>query len=271
MYTTVSNRLNLVLGRAEDQGSVSLDLAASPHTLVVGPCNTGKTVALRRLAASALEQGFDVVMIDAVKRGADFRALADRVTLVRDGKEAVETLEGLVAEMTRRKVLLQAHDAFTVTDLPTSEDLKPILVVIDEYAATVIHSELPRDCDKEATWYLEAQERNAQAEMIKYLTVRILREARSAGIHLVIGTQRPDYPLLRPEVMDHLGRVIVTVRPSKAISPTMVAMVIRGGMAAEMAVNAALARAAGEQTRGHAVLVTEHTVTPLRISLLTED
>lgn len=262
--TLVDSRLALPVGHPEDRGAVTLDLAAAAHTLVIGACGTGKTVMLRRLAASALERGFEVVIIDAVMRGLNFRAFADRATVARDGKDAVSVLEDLVAELARRKDLLRTHEASTLWDLPDSEDLRPIMVVIDEYAGTVVHRQLPRGCDRDEPWYIEGQQRNSQAETIKYLTEKILREGCYAGIHVVLGTQRPDHTVLSRESLDHIRNVIVAVRPGMGISQTMVAMVVRGGMAAEMAVNDAVNKAAAAETRGHAVLVTEGIVQQFR-------
>lgn len=242
--TLIDNRLSLALGCSEDQGTVRLDLAAASHTLVIGPCGAGKTVALRRLAASAQEQDFEVVTTDAVDR---------------------RPLENIVTEMFRRYALLRSNKVSTVWDLPDSESLKPIMVVIDGYDAAVTHRRLPRDCNQDAPWYIEERERNAQAEMIRYLAGKILREGRSAGIHLAIGAQRPDLTVLDRESRDHIGNVLVAVRPGLSISPAMVAMVFRGGMVEEMAVNAALDKAAAAQDRGHAVLVTGRAVAPVRI------
>ncbi|KIC68725.1 type IV secretory system conjugative DNA transfer family protein [Pseudarthrobacter phenanthrenivorans] len=249
MSTTTANRL--ALGHAEDQSPISLDLAASAHTLVVGGTGSGKTVALRQLATQALDQGFEVVIIDAIRRALGFRAFADRATLAATHDEAIRVLEGLDAGLSRR-----------------DEGARPILVIIDEYAPTVIDEPLPRGLNKADPLYIEAQEHNARTERIRHLVEAIIRKGRSAGVHLVISTQRPDCETLPGAVREHLGNAIIAVRPGMRISD-LAAMVVHGFAtgANEAAVNDALTQAAAQENRGHAVLVSSGTVTPFRVTL----
>jgi len=271
LNTSLDTRLSLPLGHTEDQNPISLDLAASPHTLVVGSCGTGKSVLLRALAMTALRRGFQVVIIDTIKQALDFRPLEGRATIARDGEAAVTALEDLVAEMSRRTGLLRTHEASSVSELPASEDLRPILLVIDEYASTVLASPLPKYAGRDSDMYTEAFEHNALAERILYLASKIARQARSVGIHLAISTQRPDVQSIPRGMRDNLGNVIMTVRPAKPVSPDMLNMVFYD-KADVGTVSAAVATAVGSTGHGHAVLVTERgTVTPLQFSRPAED
>ncbi|HEX9088397.1 MAG TPA: FtsK/SpoIIIE domain-containing protein, partial [Arthrobacter sp.] len=250
-----------------------LDLAASPHTLINGACGTGKSVMLRALAMSALDNGFDVVAIDTIMMALNFRTLEGKATIARDGEAAVAALSDIVAEMGRRKELLRTHSVSVSrwVELPESvlaaENVRPILVVIDEYASTVTPYPVPKSLDKESEEFLEVLAHNATADRIKRLTAKLLREARFVGIHLVISTQRPDYVAFDGEMHANLGNVIMTVRPGKAVSPLMIDMAF-SGKADKAAVSAAVATAVAAPSHGHAVLVTEHgAVTPLQFSL----
>ncbi|MEW1813024.1 DUF87 domain-containing protein [Pseudarthrobacter phenanthrenivorans] len=255
MSTNIANCLHLPLGHAQE-GPVSLDLSASPHTLVLGGTGTGKTLMLRSMAETTLTRGFRTVIIDAIRRGAGFRAFTGRADFATSRKEATEALDGIVTEMTRRYDLLHAHGESTVWDLPASEDLEPIFVIVDEYAATVADA--------------DTQEHIDQVEAIKRHIAAIVRLGRAAGIHLVISTQRADAQDLPMATREHLDNVIVTVRPGMHLSPVMVAMVAGGVAADKAAVSAALGKAAAEEARGYAVMVTSAGATVFRQSLPAE-
>lgn len=193
--------------------------------------------------------------------------------MARDADAAVATLQTLVAEMTRRNNLMYAYDVSGWPDLhgpalaSGKENIRPILVIIDEYVSTVMPHQLPKGLDKEdSALYREACAENEVKEQIMRMTAQILREGRFAGIHLVIGTQRPDAQILGAEMRSHISTDIMVARPGYVASGIAIDMAFP--RADREAVTAAVEKASSAVTHGNAVLATERgTVMPLRFGL----
>lgn len=226
------------------------------HTLITGPCHSGKTVLLRHLAASGHELGAQVIAIDTVFSGRNFKAVAGIDTLAADFTESIQALEKVSAEITRRRELFNTLDVCHWTQIPEevrdAEDVRPIFIFIDEWASTVVEDTLPRGVDREEDWYREAAERNADAGRVKYLVKKIFREARPYGAHVVIATQRPDLVTLGGDVREHLGNVIMMLRPDHNVRDSTIAMSF--GMEHEAVSVAIQATADSEKSHGDGVL-----------------
>ncbi|KRF03239.1 hypothetical protein ASH00_15755 [Arthrobacter sp. Soil782] len=188
----------LVVGRDGYNKPVVVDLAATPHALVVGRTGSGKSIFLQTMIFSALAHGFEVAILDPTKEGLDFRCFQP---YVRDGgwgcesfPEALAVLEDVYEEARRRKKVLSALSAPKWLALSKEDQvkhgIKPILVVVDEGTALAKLATLPKLMDKESPKYIELAEENMAKEQIMYYVGRILRECRFVGIHLVFGTQR---------------------------------------------------------------------------------
>lgn len=216
LTVTTPPTLALPLGTSPAGEPVSLDLDANPHTLVVGPCGSGKTVLLRHLVAGSSAAGAKTTVIDLIRHGVGFRDLSD-IDLVTDETEAIRTLDGVVAEIARRGELLSKHGVSRWQQIPEevrdAEGVRPIHIFIDEYASIVLEGTLPRGIDQDSDEYREAVERNADMARIKHLIRKIVRESRFLGAHLMIAIQRPDALTVDSEVRENIDNVIMMLRP----------------------------------------------------------
>lgn len=150
----IASELTLPLGSASDGSPVALDLTNNPHTLLVGPCSSGKTVLLRNLARSCMAAGAKTVVIDPIRRGLGFRDLG--VDVVATSREEVNSeLEALVSEIARRQGLPE--------EVRKAEAAQPIVLFIDEYASIVHPMSAPKGIDPDDDYYREVQEHNAEA------------------------------------------------------------------------------------------------------------
>lgn len=256
LTVTTAPTLALPLGTSPEGEPVSLDLDASPNALVVGPCGSGKTVLLRHLATSANILGAKVIAIDPIFRGLHFKGIEGIDTLATSATEAVDALEGVLTEIARRGELFEKHNVLHWKQLPEevrdAEDVRPIVIFIDEYASTVVEETLPRGADLGSDWYREAEERIADAARIKYQTQRILRESRFYGAHLFIATQRPEAATLSRAARDDIGNTVLMLRPGHTASDTAIAMAF--GLENVEAVTAAMQEGVGSAAYGDAVL-----------------
>lgn len=221
-----SDRDRLPLGVAADGSTVHIDFKAGPHALVVGGTGSGKSVSSRLLLAGALARGYDVIVVDAVKRAAGLKAFGPWAKMVMnapDHAKAAAVLEAVYAEVQRRVDLIDSVDGEDWRDLP-SGSVRPWLVFVDEFSSLVEADPKPAGDPSSP----EVQEWKAiQAAKGKIISIigKIAREARSSGIRLVISTQRPDASQLPGQVRDQLGSIVQLVPAARPPSREALAMV----------------------------------------------
>lgn len=248
-------RKSLLRGFGHGRKVIKLDLAANSNTIVLGSCNSGKSVLMRQVILSALNHGHNVTVIEPTKRGLDYRYFGPWLTnLVTDRPAAVSALEDLDAEVTRRVRMLHDHRVNRWDELPESAGVRPITVVIDEFASLVHYQKVPRSLDADDECALEVRQHNAEAERIAFLVKKIVPRARFAGVHLVISTQRIDYATMTSEVRSHFGSVIQMLRPDRAPSDAVLSMAFHG-MADIADIRSAINVLGNSESRGQAVMV----------------
>ncbi len=170
---------------------VFADLARLPHLLVGGQTGTGKSVFMHSLLASLLLHASpdDVRLLLVDTKRVEFTAYDGIPHLlspvITDARETLAAFTWLISEMNRRYDLLQNAD---VSDLDSynarvSEAMPRIIAVVDEIA------DLVRLCGKR-DW------ENA--------VVPLLQKSRAAGIHLVLGTQRPTADVLTKALLTNI-------------------------------------------------------------------
>ena len=159
------------------------DLAKMPHLLIAGATGMGKSVCINSLLISVLYKArpdeVKLIMIDP--KQVEFTMYNGiphlLVPVVSDPKQAAGALMWAVEEMDRRFDTMKAFavrnvDAYNEKvekDRSLGEPLSKIIIVIDEFADLMLQVKDP----------------------VESLVMRIAQKARAAGIHLVIGTQRP--------------------------------------------------------------------------------
>lgn len=159
------------------------DLAKMPHLLIAGATGMGKSVCINALLISVLYKArpdeVKLIMIDP--KQVEFTMYNGiphlLVPVVSDAKQAAGALMWAVEEMERRYNLLnplcvrniEAYNEKVTADPSLGEPLPKIIIVIDEFADLMLQVKDP----------------------VENLVTRIAQKARAAGIHLVIGTQRP--------------------------------------------------------------------------------
>ena len=178
---TARDSLVAALGTGAGGRHVELDLVADgPHLLVAGTTGSGKSELLQSMLLSlALRHPPSEVVFVLVdyKGGAGFGRCRDMPHVVGqvtdlDGVEAGRALDGVRAELVRRKDLLAAQGVSDLAALRRRRRLGAVpprlVVVVDEFRAMT--EELP--------------------DFVPGL-VRVASQGRSLGIHLVLATQRP--------------------------------------------------------------------------------
>jgi hypothetical protein len=177
-----------------DGEPVTLTPGVDPHAMVVGGTGSGKTVTAQDLIYGAVIRGCEIHIIDPMKAAADFKAFEPyarsfAVTIT----DAAAALRAIYAEVEQRKTVNAAHGVGSYRDLPDGIRPPHILVMVDEFTSLIASESPPRSPFDDPDLEAERQEQLAvrdEKRAIGTLIGKIAREARSAGVSLVLGTQK---------------------------------------------------------------------------------
>ena len=171
----------------------------SPHALIAGLTGAGKSVLAQAVLYGALVRGWQCYVVDSVKGGADFAFAKDRcVAFAGTNFEASGLMKAVYAEVVRRKNLNAQYGVGSFSDLP--DDVRPpqIAVLIDEFTSLMGQSPLPAKTD-DMTMNTERdaiEAENFARTEVGVLAGKLAREARSAGVTLLLGTQKLNAKML---------------------------------------------------------------------------
>lgn len=177
--------LNVIIGQDPSGEYKMLNIAQAPHILTAGSTGSGKTIFLYSIIVSLISQynkeELEFVIIDP--KQTDF-IFFDGLPHLRNGEvildaeKAVEILTDLTEnELEKRTEMLRqsrSRDLFSYNQKNPDNPMKPIVVIIDEYADLVQVADL------------EGRKKDFERQMI-----RLAQRSRNVGIHLVVATQRP--------------------------------------------------------------------------------
>lgn len=169
-------KLPVWLGTTIMGDDFSLDLAEAPHILIAGATGSGKTVCLHSILSSLLltltNSQVQLALIDP--KGTEF-TLYGKLPNLFGGKigrnivDAADILNALVDEMEARNQRFIELGVRNYEEASSKIQMPRIVAVVEELADLLMQS---RDLETPL--------------------VRLAQKARSAGIHLILATQRPD-------------------------------------------------------------------------------
>lgn len=188
-----------LFGTGVEGEPVGFDPRTDPHALLAGLTGAGKSSLAQVILYGSVLAGDLVVVIDPVKGGADFAFLKPYLWgLADDAHTAAATMQAIYTEVVRRKDLNSRHGVGSYRDLP--EDLRPrhITVFVDEFTSLIGKDAAPARSDDPDT---EREREHVEALNTAKLKVgtfagRFAREARAAGVTLLLGTQKLNAKLL---------------------------------------------------------------------------
>lgn len=169
--------LALILGKDTSGASVIANLVDMPHLLVAGTTGSGKSICLLSMIVGLIlkntPQSLKLILIDP--KILEFSCFDNSphllLPVITDMNKATDSLLWCVAEMKRRYHILKENNVkdIDVYNSKNKSDLLPrIAIFIDEFSDLFLTN-----------------------PDVENLIVRIAQKARTAGIHLVIATQRP--------------------------------------------------------------------------------
>lgn len=159
---------------------IKKDLSDMPHLLVAGTTGSGKSVLLNVIIKTLVEQNtpeeLRLVLIDPKRvELAGFQGLPHlEMDPITEASQATSVFWSLVENMEERYSILQAARCRNIDEYNTShaEKLPKMVVVVDEMADLML-------------------QKTEAGDTVEIAVIRLAQKARAAGIHLILGTQRP--------------------------------------------------------------------------------
>ncbi|MBO7187237.1 MAG: DNA translocase FtsK [Clostridia bacterium] len=208
--------LMFIIGRDVVGEPIEDDLTKGPHYLVAGSTGSGKSVFLNSLLISLImrysPEDLKLILIDPkLVEFAPYEHLPHLITdeILSDTRKILAMLDWAIGEMNRRNQLFRdcpgavkdINDYNKVVANDKIQRLPRIVIVIDELA------DLMLSCKRD----LEAKIQN------------IAQKARSAGIHLVLATQRPSTDVITGTIKTNLPSRVAFRVTNYADSSTILA------------------------------------------------
>ena len=212
-FTDSQSKITTGLGKNVGGEPVFMDIKKMPHLLIAGATGMGKSVCINCLIISLLYKAspddVKLMLIDPKKvEFSIYQGLPHLlVPVVSDPKKAAGSLNWAVNEMERRFGLIEAvgvRDIASFNEItkndPEYEHMPQIIIVIDELADLM--STAPDD--------------------VETSIARLAAKARAAGMHLIIGTQRPSVDVITGVIKANIPSRIACTVASQVDSRTII-------------------------------------------------
>jgi len=186
-FQGAKSSLTCCLGEDVAGEAVYFDIGKMPHLLIAGATGSGKSVCINSIVTSILykasPEDVKMILIDPKKVELNiYNGIPHLlVPVVSEPKKAAGSLSWAVGEMERRYGLIEAVGVRDIKafneitkDDPDYEYMPRIVIIIDELADLMMTA--PDDVEESIC--------------------RIAQKARAAGMHLIIGTQRPSVDVI---------------------------------------------------------------------------
>ena len=214
-FMEARSALTFVLGEDVDGNAYTCDLAKTPHLLVAGSTNSGKSVCLNTLLISLLyrtsPEDMRILLVDPkLVEFTLFNGLPHMLTpkAIYDTEQVMNALDWLIEEMERRYLLLQENKVKNILEYNNMPEvlskkypkLPYIVLIIDEFGDIVMKAK--KDLEDRI--------------------VRLTQKARAAGIHLILATQRPSVDVITGTIKMNLPSRIAFAVSSYVDSNTII-------------------------------------------------
>ena len=214
-FTDSKSRATACLGKDIGGNPICFDIAKMPHLLIAGATGMGKSVCINCIIISLLYKArpdeVKLILIDPKK--VEFAMYRDiphlYAPIVSDPKKAAGALASAVIEMERRFELIENEGVRNLEGYnqaidgdPTKEKLPLIVIIIDELADLMMTA----------------------GKDVEACIARLAQKARAAGIHIIIGTQRPSVDVITGLIKANIPSRIACTVASQIDSRTILDM-----------------------------------------------
>ena len=212
-FEAQKSKLTVALGMDVAGSPVFMNIEKMPHLLIAGATGMGKSVCINTFIVSMLYKArpdeVKLILIDPKKVELSiYNGLPHLlVPVVSDPKKAAGSLAWAVNEMERRFQLIEevgvrnidGYNEITKED-PEKEYMPKIVIIIDELADLMMTAR----------------------DEVETSICRLAQKARAAGMHLVIGTQRPSVDVITGLIKANVPSRIACTVASQVDSRTII-------------------------------------------------
>lgn len=202
-FAEEKSKLTACLGADITGKPVVFDISKMPHLLVAGATGMGKSVCINSIIVSlmykATPEEVRLILVDPKKvEFAMYRDMPHLLTpIITDPQKAAGALCSAVSEMEKRFELIERVGARDIAGYkkvtagdPDMPRMCHIVIIIDELADLMMTA----------------------SNDVEAAIMRIAQKARAAGIHLIIGTQRPSVDVITGTIKANIpSRIACTV------------------------------------------------------------
>ncbi len=212
-FRNAESKINVALGVDVAGTPVYCNIAKMPHMLIAGATGMGKSVCINSIISSILYKAnpeeVKLILVDPKKVEFNiYNGLPHLlVPVVSDPQKAAGSLNWAVGEMERRFTLI---DEVGVRDIggynevakgdPDREPMPYVVIIIDELADLMMTA----------------------PDAVETSICRLAQKARAAGMHLVIGTQRPSVDVITGLIKANIPSRIAFTVASQVDSKTII-------------------------------------------------
>lgn len=213
IFRNSESSLTACLGKDVAGNMIIFDISKMPHLLIAGTTGSGKSVCINCIIISLLYKArpdeVQLIMIDPKK--IEMSMYSDlphlKVPVVTDTKRATGTLNAAVNEMEHRFEVFEevgvrdidGYNKVTAGD-PERPPMPKLVIIIDELADLMMTA----------------------PDQIETSICRLAQKARAAGIHLIIGTQRPSVDVITGLIKANVPSRIAFTVASQVDSRTII-------------------------------------------------
>ena len=202
-FRTADQKLTAGLGADVVNNPVLFNIAKMPHLLIAGATGMGKSVCINCIIMSILykckPEDVRMILVDPKKvEFALYKGIPHLLApVITEPKDATGALQAAVEEMTKRFELIQQVGCRDIegfnrvtADDPDMPKMPYLLIIIDELADLMMTAR----------------------DEVETSICRLAQLGRAAGIHLVIGTQRPSVDVVTGLIKSNIpSRIACTV------------------------------------------------------------
>jgi len=216
VFTSSRAVMPIALGRYADGLAAAAALEKTPHLLIAGATNSGKSICLHTIIMSVLYKSkpdevkflmidpkrLELTLYEGIPHLYDPKTNCEDVSVITDAQGAVKSLQTLVKVMEKRTKIMELAKVKNIDGYNkwaaehNEEKMFYVVVVIDELADLML------------------QTRAAIEDSIQ----RLAQMARAVGIHLVLCTQRPSVNVITGVIKANLPSRIALQVASKTDS-----------------------------------------------------
>lgn len=212
-FRNAKSKVTCALGVNVAGEPVLLDIAKMPHLLIAGATGMGKSVCINSLLVSLLYRAkpdeVKLILVDPKKVELNtYNKLPHLlVPVLNEPRKAAGALAWAVIEMERRFSLIEQYGVRNlagynaiVAQNPEMEYLPHIIIVIDELADLMMQAH----------------------DDVEDSICRLAAKARAAGMHMIVGTQRPSVDVITGLIKANIPSRIAFTVASNADSRTII-------------------------------------------------